>query len=334
MIYIMFGADEYSLRKELSNIKKSLGNIEMLDLNTSILDGHQITLNMLRDACNAMPFMHTHRLVMVEGLLDSFNPEKKTSKNASKAQSKIKSDLKEWQSLPEHIKAIPESTVLIFIDGELNAKKNALFNLISPLAKTYTFPQLKKDALRSWIRKRVTEAGGSASPKTVELLEKLIGGDLWHLSNEIEKLIVFCNGRGITEDDVMQVTSYTREVNIFALVDSILDRKRKDAQQLLYRLLNAGEAAPYILNMINRQLRLILVIKELSASAPDQEIMEKLGIYQDWRFNILARQSKSYTFDRMREAYRRVMETDIAIKTGKGESDVSLDILIADLCKN
>ena len=81
---------------------------------------------------------------------------------------------------------------------------------------------------------------------------------MWHLTNEIEKLITYCNGRVITENDIKQVTSCTREENIFALVDSILDCKRKDAQRLLYRLLNAGEAPPYILNMINRQLRLVL----------------------------------------------------------------------------
>ena len=66
----MFGADDYSLRKELNDIKSRFGNPEMLDLNTSILDGHQITINILCDACSALPFMHTTRLVIVEGLLE------------------------------------------------------------------------------------------------------------------------------------------------------------------------------------------------------------------------------------------------------------------------
>jgi DNA polymerase-3 subunit delta len=334
MLYIMFGADDYSLRKELSDIKSRFGNPEMLDLNTSILDGRQVTLNTLCDSCSAMPFMHTARLVIVEGLLDRFNPEKKTGKTGSKGPLKSRSDLKEWQQLGDFIEKMPPSTTLILIEREVNTQKNSLFARISSFAKICTFPPLKKDALKIWIKKRVAESGGNFSPAAIELLEKLIGGDLWHLTNEIEKLIVYCNGRVATEDDVKQVTSYTREENIFALVDSILDCKRKDAQQLLYRLLNAGEAPPYILNMINRQLRLILMIKELKPDTKDQQIMEKLAIYQEWRFNILVRQSKSHSFERIKEAYGCILETDLAIKTGKSDGDLALDLLVADLCRN
>ncbi len=229
---------------------------------------------------------------------------------------------------------MPSSTVLVLVDGEIDAKKNMFLNQMISLAKVHTFPRMKGDALGGWIRKRITEGGGSASPAAIELLEKLIGGDLWNLSNEIEKLIVYCNGRLIMENDVMQVTSYTREANIFTLVDSILERRRKDAQQLLYRLFRAGEAPIYVLNMVNRQLRLVVLVKELSSTLSHQQIMDQLGIYQDWRLNILLRQSKSYTFERLREAYNRILEADVDIKIGKYDDDLALDLLVVDLCKS
>lgn len=333
MFYILYGQDNFSLHRKLVEIKSGIGNPEMLDLNTNVLNGQQISSNQLQNACSAVPFMHTFRLVIVEGLLERFNPEKKPAKNTNKVQSKLKTDFKEWQEFGNYIKEMPSSTVLVLVDGEIDAKRNMFLNQMSSLAKVHTFPRMKRDALGGWIRKRITEGGGSAAPAVIELLEKLIGGDLWNLSNEIEKLIVYCNGRLIMENDVMQVTSYTREANIFTLVDSILERRRKEAQQLLYRLFHAGEAPIYVLNMVNRQLRLVVLVKELSATLSHQQIMDQLGIYQDWRLNILLRQSKSYTFERLREAYNRILEADVAIKIGKYDDDLALDLLVVDLCK-
>src|SRR4030043_28234 len=83
------------------------------------------------------------------------------------------------------------------------------------------------------------------------------------MNSEIDKLLAYCSGQVITEDSVKQVTSYAREANIFALVDSILEGRTKVAQQLLHRLLRDGASPSYILAMITRQLRLIVMTKDL-----------------------------------------------------------------------
>ncbi len=91
MFYILYGQDNFSLHRKLVEIKSGIGNPEMLDLNTNVLNGQQISSNQLQNACSAAPFMHTYRLVIVEGLLERFNPEKKPAKNTNKVQSKLKS---------------------------------------------------------------------------------------------------------------------------------------------------------------------------------------------------------------------------------------------------
>ena len=55
---------------------------------------------------------------------------------------------------------MPQSTTLILIERELNTQKNLLFSRIGSLAKIHTFPTLKKDALKTWIKKRVAENEG------------------------------------------------------------------------------------------------------------------------------------------------------------------------------
>jgi len=52
------------------------------------------------------------------------------------------------------------------------------------------------------------------------LLARLVGGNLWAMSSEIDKLALYTLGRRIEVEDVKKITSSAQEANIFALVDA------------------------------------------------------------------------------------------------------------------
>ncbi|NLL90756.1 MAG: hypothetical protein GX226_06645 [Dehalococcoidales bacterium] len=39
-----------------------------------------------------------------------------------------------------------------------------------------------------------------------------------------------------------------------------------------------------------------------------------------------------YSFERLKELYHKLLDTDIAIKTGKYNDELALNILIAEMC--
>ena len=43
-------------------------------------------------------------------------------------------------------------------------------------------------------------------------------------------------------------------------------------------------------------------------------------------------QTNMYSFDRLKELYHKLLDTDIAIKTGKYNDELALNILIAEMC--
>ncbi|MFC1905510.1 DNA polymerase III subunit delta [Chloroflexota bacterium] len=334
MFYIMYGKDDFSLHEELNKIKTGLGSPEMLAINTNVLDGRQLTLSQLQDVCNAVPFLHEVRLVIIDGLLARFDPEKKQGKRTTIAKSsKSNTELNEWHELSSCVDKMPVTTVLVIIDGELDEKRNSLLKHLNPRAEVRKFLQPKGENLRRWIKTRIAQGNGKASQEAIDLLDKLVGNDLWNMSGEIEKLLAFSQGRIITEEDVKQITSYTRESNIFALVDAILEGRRKDAQQLLHRLLIEGVAPTHILSMITRQLGLILMTKELDPKMSRQEAMGKLGIYMEFVFDKLLRQVKIHSAEDINRAYHEVLDADMAIKTGKYDGDLSLELLVVNLCE-
>ena len=328
MFYILYGQDDFSLYQAVEKIKTELGDSDTLAVNTGSLDGPQLTLNELRNQCSSAPFLSSYRLVIVNGLLGRFETRQGKSRPAKGAR-KSENKLKEWEEMASYIKQMPTTTVLILVDGEIKGS-NPLLKKLSPLAEVKTFPLLRGKNLRSWIQQRVVEESGNITPQAVNLLADLVGGNLWAMNNEIQKLLLYNQECHISEDDVKQLVSYAQEANIFALVDAVAEGRTELAQRILHRLYQEGASPTYILAMITRQFRLIAQAKELSG-LPRQELHDKLGLASNYSLDKTLTQAKLYDFKQVREAYGKLLETDLAIKTGKCNDQLALEVLVTEL---
>ena len=329
MFYILYGRDDFSLHRALGKIKADLGDSEMLAVNTSTLDGPHLTLNELRNQCGTAPFLSSYRLVIVDGLLQCFEPSQGRSQPAKGAR-RYESKLKEWQGMDSYIERMPKTTVLILVDGNIKGP-NPLLKKLSPLAEVKRFPLLQGKNLRTWIEHRVIEEEGSITPQAVSLLVNFIGGDLWAMNNEIQKLVLYSQDHPIREDDVRQLVSYAQEANIFAMVDAAAEGRTGLAQMTLHRLYQDGVAPTHVLAMISRQFRLIALVKDLEPGLSYQQIQDRLGLKSSYSLDKTLAQAKLYNLESIKQAYDKLLETDSAIKTGKYSDELALELLVAEL---
>ncbi|MFC1931726.1 DNA polymerase III subunit delta [Chloroflexota bacterium] len=238
-----------------------------------------------------------------------------------------------YKSLAEYLDKIPGSTVLVLVDGKVRSN-NSLFRELSSKAKTMPFPLLRNDRLRQWIQKRVKEKGGSISSQAADLLVRFVGGNLWLMANEIDKLVMFASGRLIEEQDVRRLVSYAQEASVFTMVDAILEFKAGLAEQLLQQLLQQGAAPAYLLVMLARQVRMIVQVKELrSRKKSAVEIQDRLGLASEFALRKTLEQAGRYSLARLKEVYHKLLEADLSIKTGRYDAELALSILIAELCQ-
>ena len=332
MFYILHGPDDFSLREELGRIKDGLGDREALASNTTFFEGKQVGLNQLMDACMALPFLGTHRLIIVEGLLSRSSNTSKGDEDETEEGRSPKKGKGERKALKDCVGGMPPSTVLVLVDGEVN-KTTALFKGLAPLAQVKEFPLRRGRELREWIKGRVRQGGGTISSDAVNMMASMVGENLWVLASEIEKLLVYTAGRHIDQEDVEEVVSYAREANVFAMVDAIIEGRSARAASLLHLSLEEGAAAPYLLFMITRQLRLLVQSKELSMQRCRRaEIKSRLGISKDFILDKALEQGHHYSMERLEHVYRQLLETDRSIKRGLMKGEMALDLLIADLC--
>jgi len=330
LLYILSGEDEFSVHQALEEIKKGLGDRDMLSANTTILDGGQLNADNLRPVCATVPFLAEKRLVVVKGLLGRFEP-KAGGGGRQKAAAKT-SRRDECQAFADCLMEMPESTVVVLVDGKVGGA-NPLRKALAGKATVKNYPRLRKPELREWINKRVKQGGGDISPPAVDLLVSHVGGNLWAMSSEIEKLLLFASGRRIETEDVEKIVSHAREVSVFAMVDAILEFRVRAAEQALHSLLQRGAAPGYLMAMLVRQVRMIVLAKEMRGNrVADADMQKRLGLANEYAFRKTLEQAGGHSMERMKRLYRCLLETDLSIKTGKYDSELALTMLVAELC--
>ncbi len=331
MLCILYGEDDFSRQQALDGIKSTIGDETALATNTTVLDAPQATVDQLQAVTGAVPFLAEKRLVIINGLLERFEPGARSGRRKKGAGASNRQN--EYQPLADCLVAVPESTVVVLVDGKIS-QKNPLLVALSAKAQVKFFPLLVREKLVQWVESRVAGRGGSISSQAITLLTNYVGSNLWLMASEIDKLVLFTGGRQIEADDVKRVVSYVQEARVFDLVDAILEFRGGVAEKLAEQLMQKGASPAYLLVMLTRQARLIVRVKELkSQRRPEAEIMGRLEMTSPFVLRRTLEQASRYSLARLKEVYHHLLQTDLAIKTGRYNAELALNILIAELCQ-
>jgi len=339
MLYVLYGSDEFSRGEELARIKAGLDSDGMLSSNTDVLDGREATPEQVMAICDTVPFLSAHRLVVVEGLLRRFNPPERPRRGPSgarparRARSEGGQELERWLALANYLGRLPETTTLVLVDGEL-AAENALLEALRPHGTVQEFRRISQKKVVSWLLGRAQKEGLDISAPAAQLLADLVGDNLRLLVSELGKLATYAYGRRIEGADVKALVSEARDVNVFAMVDAIAEKRPAVALRLLRRLIADGREAGFLLALIVRQYRYIIQAKELMlAGLPAREIGQRLEISSDFVLQRVLDQAQRYSLPRLKAAYRRLLEADAGIKRGRHDDQLALELLVHDLAR-
>lgn len=326
MLHILYGSDNYSLHLAFERIIKAATASSAIGVDTLKLEGDQLSIADLKFACETVPFLAEKRIVVIYGLLARFEFSRKiasTKNSLGKAP--------DWVPMAECINRLPETTILLLIDGDITSR-NPLLKEISGSALVQTFPLIKRRAeLSAWIQKRVPLAGGRITAPAADLMATLVGHDLWAMSNEIDKLVAYASGHPIEERDIKAVVSHAQEANIFNVVDAVMNGQISTAETALQDLLSKGSVPTYVLYMLHRQVSLIVLAKELTNQKKTKaEMQARLGL-SDFPLQKTLDQANRFSMERLKRAYKKLLETDLAIKRGEYFGDLALNILVIEL---
>ena len=329
MLYILAGPDDFSLNQALRDIKNGLGDAAALETCTTVLEGQRVSADELKNVVETVPFLAEKRLAVIYGLIERF--ESASRSDRPRAGRAGQQDATPFIAC---LTSAPDSTVVIMVESETPDLAKGRFKDLAAKAQIRMFPLLKEPRLKPWVQKRIADLGATVSPVAVDALVQLVGSNLWAMANEIDKLASFAAGRRIEEADVRSLVGYTQEVSVFSMIDAILEFRAESAGQVLQKLLGQGAAPAYLLFMLDRQFRMIVRAKDMKAQGkPDGVIQSKLGLFNDFAFRRTMEQSARYSLERLKQIYDQLLEADVSMKTGRYESELALELLVAELCQ-
>ncbi|MBM3945526.1 MAG: DNA polymerase III subunit delta, partial [SAR202 cluster bacterium] len=331
VIHLYYGDDALSIRETVDVLKASVQPPEVRDVNVSTLDGVKLRFDELRAACDTVPFLAEKRLVIVEGLLSRIARRGASQAGETDGEEEEGTGPGEWTGLGDYLAKVPPTTELVFVDGDVKAN-NPLLVRIKPVAAARRFALPKGIELQDWIRRRALEKGMRIHPRAVAALAEAVGNDLPVLNAELDKLAVYCWEREVALQDVQEMVSYTREANIFAIVDGVVENRPGEALIQIGRYLEAGNHPLQLMATIGTQIRRLLLAKELRAEGvkPD-DIGQRLRL-SGYPLKKTLQQEPRLTRQQLVEAHDLLVQADLGFKTSSMDEELALDILVADMC--
>ena len=329
--HVIYG-DSFLVAQAVRRLRREAGADGLMDSNRHRVVATQSQPDQVLAVCNSLPFLDTARLVEVEGALATQEASgARRVANRSNPRRRQSNARAGWSQLADAIPQLPATTLLVLVDGEI-ADNNPLLRAFAEHCRVHKQAAPTGQRLIQWIKQTAENKGASISPPAIQAIAEMVGSDLWTLDRELEKLSLYAAGREITESDVRTLVPYAQEANIFAAVDSIMDARPGDALRILTQLMQEGREPLYIIAMIERQLRLIALARDLTERGVVQpELGRRMGANSDFVVRKTLAQARRMSLPEISRKYRRALESDLAIKQGRLDPAVSLELLVADL---
>lgn len=351
MITVLHGQDELRLRRRLSALRaEGGGEAGAPGADVALLDGRDVKPEEILGPALTAPFLSPRRTVVVEGLLGRFEG---SGGRGGGARGPRGPRVDAFNPLIEAIAAgIPETTTLVFVEGELNAGRNPLLRRLDETGNIEVehFPELKRGELVQFVREEAQEQGvrfrrGRSSralppeeewrrpreDEPAQLLAALHPNTL-ELARELEKLALYTAGRHATVDDIDVLCGGERETTVWQLVDGVLDGETAQALQALRFLLSRGESVNSLLSQLAAAYRPLSTVLDLLEDGKSPEEIGK-AIRRPWpRLRDAAiRRAQRLGREGVRRAYETLVEADRGMKSGEVRDELALEVAITRL---
>jgi DNA polymerase-3 subunit delta len=121
-----------------------------------------------------------------------------------------------------------------------------------------------------------------------------------------------------------------QEQNLFAFIDELSAKRNGAALRSVRQLLDDGQAAPYVLFMVARQIRILLGVRGLidQRMKPDA-IAAELG-QKPFVVRKALDQARNFAAGELERLHDRLLALDHAIKTGRIQAEVALELFVAE----
>lgn len=344
-VIVVFGDDEFLVQRVIQRLTDLLLPTEERQTAMTVLDGKDATDDALLQAVlePTFGFQFLRRRVVVIKAPAFLKGQGGKGKS-------------EWGWL-RLLRQVPNGTFVLMAVTELPPP--SVLNVLNEVALLVPISKLRPQDVPEFVQMLAEQATVRMEKEAVQELVSRVGDDARQLASEVEKLAMFIGIDGrITADTVRELVP-SLAMDVFALMNAVVDGDAAKAVRMLDGLLGRRESPMSILYLLTRQFRFLLqarLLLDAKLVSPallharydafrqqveriPEELRQRLP--DDARYNLLKQspsvirnfllQARPFTKGQILHALRLILDTDIGFKTGV-EQGQRLTLLILQLC--
>lgn len=308
--YLLYGEEDY-----LKNLYKNQLKTAVLgdggDINFSYFEGKNISATQLIDAAQTLPFFHDFRFLLVEnsGFFKSQN------------------------ELSDVIKEFPDTTVLVFVEHEID-KRNRLYKAVSSIGTVCEMNGLEEKNLKLWAASVLAKERKKIRESDLTYLFEKSGTDMELLSRELEKLSSYTGEREIIERaDIDEICTTQVTSRIFVMIDDLAAGNITAALHLYKDLLSNREKPMSILFLITRHFNILLQMKEAQHLRLDDKTAAANASVPPFTVRKYRGQAKNFSEEQLKEILEECLRLENDVKVGKMNEQIAVELLLTGVKK-
>lgn len=328
--YLFYGEEDYLKSHAIKSLKDAMGIDETLEIFNFIqIDVIDYTPDKLIDILSMPPMMAERKLVVLNGL------------NIKKMYNK--SDMVAYNEFMDALAHLDEfdynNFVLVLPDGNITEEKSSqaptgALKELSERLLPVKFEAPTPQKLSAWTSRHFEHHGIKATLGDCSFLVEYCPKDMFTLSNEIEKLVLYAHSQKrdyITRDDISLICSTEMEYGTYAFSNAILNGRKSDALSIL-SVMKFKQIEPIIImGEISAVFSDLLKIKILLlAGKNDQQISAETGI-SIGKVGIYTKSARMTDIERLQKVISLACEADLSMKYRFDSGYLHLEKLICSL---
>ncbi len=309
-ILLLHGNDEFAIATRLAALQARL-DAATADMNFSRMDGRALDLEALHAALNAIPFLASRRLLILDH--PSSQPKDR---------------------LLELLEHCPPTTEVVLVETAILKPDHWLMRWAQKSNVTVEACILpRRWEMPRWIEAEAKRQGGQIETAAAMRLAEMVGEDTRQAAQEITKLLTYVDWqRPVTLTDVERLAVTTAHSNVFEFVDALAGGHGRQAQRILHRLLEEEDLLA-VWGMILRQFRLLLLTREILEGGGGPPQVQNELLLHEFVAQKMTAQARRFSLTELESIYRNLLAIDEDAKTGQVPLEVALDALVARLAR-
>lgn len=326
MIMMLHGEDTFRSYKRLQFLKNGFQKkYDLSGHNMFVFDSANFDLGIFHNALVSQGLLSSKRLVVAKNIFASGVLKDATDDFLEQLQ-------KHGDSSDVILLFLEESNIFAKKVGQKKQVEESVSTFFSHIKNCELFERMNAQQTIQWVHEQARLYHGAFAPSASEKLVSLVGLDLWQLSNEVIKLVHYAQGKSIQVADVTGFVRANFSEDIFAFTDALSVKNQEKALTLLHEQLESGLSEMYILAMLVRQIRILLMLRSALKDEKDLNVIAKKLKLHPYVVKKTAPQARLFSEKRLAELYQQLVDIDARIKTTSIRPRSLLELFLVEAC--